>query len=83
MRIMSLHHVSTNIYHSVNYVNPINGVHTQHAESYNNRLKMKIKAMKGIRKDAIDGFLQIFNFEERHKENIFKGYLKIIIIFNE
>ena len=32
--------------HKYNFVDPISGVHTQHVESYNNRLKREIGARK-------------------------------------
>jgi len=35
--------------HKYNFKDPITGVHTQHVESYNNRLKLEIKKRKGIK----------------------------------
>ena len=37
--------------HKYHFVNPITGVHTQHVESYNNKLKKKIKLANGIKND--------------------------------
>jgi len=36
------------VYHKYNFKDPITGVHTQHGESYNKRIKMEIKKRKGI-----------------------------------
>jgi hypothetical protein len=43
-------------------VNPIAGAHTQNVESYNNRIKLPIKQMKGIIKPMIDDYLTEFIF---------------------
>jgi hypothetical protein len=39
--------------HSVNFINPENGVHTQHIESYWNRVKRKVKMMNGVRRSCL------------------------------
>ena len=39
--------------HSLNFVDPTTGVHTQHVESYWNMVKVKIKAMRGVRGDKL------------------------------
>ena len=39
--------------HSVEFVDSVTGVHTQNIESYWNRVKMKLKRMKGCRAEEI------------------------------
>eukprot|EP00111_Clytia_hemisphaerica_P012262 TCONS_00036000-protein len=41
-----VHHGTVN--HTVNFVDPRTGVHTQHVESYWNKFKLKLKEMKGV-----------------------------------
>ena len=58
------HHESVN--HSVNFVDPGTGVHTNHIESYWNRVKNKFKRMKGVQKNMLDGYLDEFMWKERY-----------------
>ena len=64
--------------HKINFVDPTTGVHTQNVESYNNRLKMPIKAMKGIKKSSIDSYLIEFMWKERNSDNLFISLLNLI-----
>ena len=51
--------------HSVEFVDSVTGVHTQNIESYWNRVKMKLKRMKGCRAEEIPGYLDEFMWRER------------------
>ena len=61
--------------HKVNFINPITGAHTQNVESYNNKLKYRIKEMRGIKKELIDDYLLEFNYRERFT-NVYLSFLK-------
>ena len=50
--------------HSLNFVDPVTGVHTQNVESYWNRVKTKFKRMKGELHEAM--LLDEFMWRERH-----------------
>ena len=52
--------------HSVSFVDPVTGVHTQHIESYWNRAKVKLKRMRGCHADMLPGYLDEFLWRERH-----------------
>ncbi|ETW92248.1 MAG: hypothetical protein ETSY1_44485 [Candidatus Entotheonella factor] len=52
--------------HSLHFVDPTTGVHTQNVESYWNRVKTKFKRMKGVQKDMLDSYLDEFMWRERH-----------------
>ena len=52
--------------HSLHFVDPQTGVHTQNIESYWNRVKHKIKTMKGVLGDKIPEYLDEFMLRERH-----------------
>ena len=52
--------------HSIEFVNSATGVHTQHIESYWNRVKTKIKKMKGCHDQMISSYLDEFMWRERH-----------------
>lgn len=57
--------------HSENFINPSNGVHTQHIESYWNKQKLKIKAMKGIKKEKLQSYLDEYMWMDSFKDNSF------------
>ena len=44
--------------HSVNFVDPVTGVHTQAIESYWAKAKNKFKAMKGVATPQLSGYLR-------------------------
>ena len=44
--------------HSLNFVDPVTGVHTQHVESYWNKTKLKLKRMHGSRIDLLPSYLE-------------------------
>ena len=51
--------------HSIEFINPTTGVHTQSVESYWNRQKTKLKRMKGVVFNGISGYLDKFMWRER------------------
>ena len=52
--------------HSLHFVGPAAGVHTQTVESYWNRVKTKLKRMKGCDGDQLPSYLDKFMWRERH-----------------
>ena len=67
-RVASLPNVSlhSTVNHSVTFVDPTTGTHTQTVESYWNRCKTKLKRMKGCVADQIPSYLDEFMWRERH-----------------
>ena len=57
--------------HSLHFVDPANGVHTQHAESYWNRVKTKFKRMKGVHESMLPSYLDEFMWREHHGSTAF------------
>ena len=55
--------------HSVTFVDPVTGVHTQAIESYWNRVKLKFKRMKGVHLSQLPSYLDEFMWRERHGES--------------
>lgn len=74
-RDLGFQHLTVN--HSVNFVNPETGVHTQHVESYWNRLKKGIKAMKGICKNNLNAYLSEFMWKDIHRERKYEEFLDL------
>ena len=68
--LSALSHVASHstVNHSVELVAP-SGTHTQNIESYWNRVKMRIKRMKGCREFEISGYLDEFMWRERHGDS--------------
>ena len=52
--------------HSVNFVELTTGVHTQNVESYWNRVKTKLKRMRGCHGEQLPSYLDEFMWRERH-----------------
>ncbi|XP_019863338.1 PREDICTED: uncharacterized protein LOC100639804 [Amphimedon queenslandica] len=52
--------------HSVNFVDPATGVHTQNIESYWSRAKRKLKRMKGCHAEQLPSYLDEFMWRERY-----------------
>ena len=52
--------------HSISFINPIYGTHTQNIESYWNRVKNKFKRMKGVHEDMLTSYLDKFMWRECH-----------------
>ena len=56
-------HLTVN--HSLTFVDPVTGTHTQHVESYWNHCKTKVKQMKGCVEHQIPSYLDEFMWRER------------------
>ena len=52
--------------HSRNFVDPVTGVHTQNIESYWNRVKTKLKRMKGCHAHQLESYLDELMWRERY-----------------
>ena len=52
--------------HSLHFVDPSTGVHTQNIESYWSRVKHRIKHMKGLHHHQMASYLDEFMWRERH-----------------
>jgi len=63
--------------HKYNFVDPVTGVHTQNVESFNNKIKRKIKSMNGLDDNSCKMFLQEFMFLDLFKENSYDELIKI------
>ena len=51
---------------SLNFVDPVTGVHMQNVESYWNRVKRKLKRMKGCHEHQLPSYLYEFMWRERY-----------------
>ena len=61
---VTAHHT---VNHSINnFGDPVTGVHTQHVESYWNRVKVKLKHMRGCHLRQLPGYLDEFMWRERY-----------------
>lgn len=56
------------ICHKFNFVCPLTGIHTQNVESYNNKIKMGLKKMRGLTEEQRKDYLLEFMWFER-KDN--------------
>lgn len=67
-RVGSLPNVAAHetVNHSIEFVNPTTGTHTQNIESYWNRSKLKLKRMRGCLATELPSYLDEFMWRERH-----------------
>ncbi len=67
-RVQTLPNIAAHgtVNHSVNFVDPATGTHTQNVESYWNRVKGKLKRMRGCHAHQLAGYLDEFMWRERH-----------------
>ena len=64
--------------HSLHFVDPATGVHTQNVESYWNRVKTKFKRMKGVHLHQLPSYLDEFMWRERHGRTASTAFNNII-----
>lgn len=65
--------------HKYNFVCPQTGVHTQQVESYNNKIKLGIKKMKGLTQTGRENYLIEFMWKER---NLCGRFVKLMELLN-
>ena len=63
--------------HSMEFVSPT-GIHTQNIESYWNRVKTKIKRMKGCHEHQLASYLDEYMYRERYGKTSFECFDSII-----
>jgi len=64
--------------HSLHFVDPVSGVHTQAIESYWSRQKLRIKEMKGIKTHLLPEYLSEFMWKDLHSNDRFSALLSIL-----
>ena len=65
--------------HSLHFVDPVTGVHTWTVESYWNRVKTKLKRMKGVHGNQLPSHLDEFMWRERFGKTGNDALLNIIM----
>ena len=66
--------------HRLHFVDPVTGVHTQNIESYWNRCKTRIKAMKGVQRNMLPVYLDEFMWRQRASPDKFNAILNAIAV---
>ena len=79
-RVQSLGNVAihSSVNHSLHFVDPVTGVHTQHVESYWNRVKGKLKRMKGCHHQQLTSCLDKFPWREQSAVTAWNNILQDI-----
>ena len=63
--------------HSLHFKDPVTGIHTQFIESYWNRVKIKLKRMRGCHRDELPSYLDEFMWFERHGKTVHGAFHNI------
>lgn len=71
-------YIHKSVVHKYKFVDYDENVHTQNVESYNNKLKLRIKAMKGIKSHCRENFLYEFLWLDENAELCFQKTLDLI-----
>ena len=69
-------HLTVN--HSLHFVDPATGVHTQNIESYWGRVKHKFKRMKGVSGKQLPSYLDEFLWRERYGKTASQAFNSIM-----
>ena len=69
--------------HSLHFVNPSTGVNTQTVESYWNRVKTKIKQMKGVSSAQLPLHLDEFMWRERYGQTAGQAFTNVCADISE
>ena len=79
-RVQSLPDVNSpqRVNHSLHFVDPVTGVHTQTIESYWNRVKHKFKRLKGVHLHQLPSYLDECMWRERHGRSASLAFTHII-----
>ena len=79
-QVQSLPNVTSHstVNHSLHFVDPATGVHTQHIESYWNRVKHKFKRMKGVHLQQMASYLDEYMWRKRHGKTTSLAFQNII-----
>ena len=70
LQALGYEHFTAN--HSVKFVEPITGVHTQHIEPYWAKNKLKSKNMKGIKREFLQKYLDEFMWRDNTAGDCFE-----------
>ena len=65
--------------HSLNFVDPASGTHTQHVKSYWSRAKYKIKRMKGCHAHQLTSYLDEFMWRERYGRTAHQAFSNLMV----
>ncbi len=82
-KLADLGYVHHTVNHSTHFVDALTGVHTQKIESSWNKLKLRFKAMKGVSKEHMDGYLTKRMFLDRYGGSTRRIFIKIIALLTE
>ena len=76
--IQGLGYAHRTVNHSVNFVDPSSGVHTQTIESYWNKQKNHIKTMHGCKRSFLNSYLHEFMWHDRFCKNALQSLCETI-----
>ena len=80
-QVQQLSNVSTHnvVNHSLRFVDPGTGVHAQNIESYWNRVKTKLKRMRGCHSHQLSRYLDEFLWRERYGKTGGEAWNSILV----
>ena len=64
--------------HSLEFINPVTSIHIQNVESYWNRVKGKLKHIKGCHAHQLPSYIDMFMWGERYGRQTRRAFINIM-----
>ena len=71
-------YIHQSVNHTMHFVDPLTGAHTNHVENYWKNLKMKFKAMSGTDRELIPSYIDEHNWRQFNGKKTLVAHVNIL-----